>query len=72
MSSAALVVLIAPLVIVELAFKSLALQDLWKRDDLPRNVQMSWVTVIVLVVVAGYVAYYLFGRNARPSRGSSS
>jgi hypothetical protein len=72
MSSSALGVLIAPLVIVELAFKFLALQDLWKRDDLPRNVQMSWVTVIVLVVVAGYVAYYLFGRNVRPSRGGSS
>ena len=65
MSSAALVVLIAPLVILELAFKFLALQDLWRRDDLPRNVQMSWVAVIVLISTLGWLAYFLVGRQRR-------
>lgn len=68
MSSEALTAILAPVVIVELALKYLALQHLWRRHDLEMNRKMSWIASVAVVPVFGWAAYYLKGRQQRDLR----
>ena len=65
MSTEALIAILAPIVVVELALRILAIQDLWKRDDMPRNVQMSWIGAVAIINFA-WAAYFLVGKQRRP------
>ena len=70
MSSATAIALIAPLAVIELAMKIIALMDVWKRKDIDSEVRWGWTIVIVLVGTLGWLVYFIAGRKRREEEES--
>ena len=63
MNSAVVIALIAPLAVIELAMKIIALMDVWKRKDIDSEVRWGWTIVIVIVGTLGWLVYFIAGRQ---------
>ena len=53
---------VLPLILYS-AWVSIALWDLVRQDAVPNRVRMAWMVVVLLVPLAGPVAYFAFGRS---------
>jgi len=58
-----MVLVIAPLVVINLIFLVVALVDLAKRQKVLWDNKLVWVLLIVFVQYLGWIAYFLFGRK---------
>ena len=58
-----MIMIIAPLVVVNLIFVVIALVDLGKRQKVLWDNKIVWVLLIVFVQYLGWISYFLFGRK---------
>jgi len=58
-----MILIIAPLVVINLIFVIIALVDLAKRHTVLWDNKLVWVLLIVFVQYLGWIAYFLFGRK---------
>ena len=58
-----MILIIAPLVLINLIFVIIALIDLAKRQKVLWNNKIVWVLLIVFVQYLGWIFYFLFGRK---------
>ena len=70
MDSTIAIALIAPLAVIELAMKIIALMDVWKRQDIESEVRWGWTIVVVLVGTLGWLVYFIAGRKRREEEES--
>ncbi len=58
-----MILIIAPLVVINLIFVIIALLDLAKRQKVLWDNKVVWVILIVFVQYLGWISYFLFGRK---------
>ena len=58
-----MILIIAPLVIINLIFVIFALVDLAKRPKVLWDNKIIWVLLIVFVQYLGWISYFLLGRK---------
>ena len=58
-----MILLIAPLFVINLIFVVIALVDLGKRKKVLWDNKIVWVLLIVFVQYLGWISYFLFGRK---------
>ena len=59
--------ILAPLIIIEITMKIVALLDLQRRE-VARGSKVGWAVAIVLIGVGGWLAYFLIGRGEEAPR----
>ena len=57
-----IILLVAPLILIELSLKVVALRDLLGREQI-KGTKWAWVLIILLVSLFGSIAYLLIGRD---------
>ena len=62
MDTRTLILVLAPLVIVQVALQIYALVDVWRHKGAKSNTPV-WVVVILLFQIFGAIAYFLLGRK---------
>lgn len=58
-----MILIVAPLFVINLIFVIIALVDLAKRQKVLWDNKIVWVLLIVFVQYLGWISYFLFGRK---------
>lgn len=62
MDTQTLILILAPLIVIQLALQIAALYDIYRRKGAKSNTPV-WVIVVVLFQIIGAAAYFLLGRK---------
>jgi hypothetical protein len=63
MSTQQLLLILAPLLVINLVFVIIALKDLYHRKSVLGGNKVVWALVILFVNTIGWILYFLFGRK---------
>ena len=62
MDTQTLILIVAPLIIIQLALQIWALYDIWRHKG-AKTATPVWVVVVVLFQILGALAYFMLGRK---------
>jgi hypothetical protein len=62
MDTQTLILIVAPLIVIQLSLQIWALYDIWKRKG-AKTATPVWVVIVVLFQIFGALAYFILGRK---------